>query len=106
MSPNPAVCVPNPEADVAVVCSVTLVPLFRLFSMAVAAGASMVRSVGSINHDPPGPATIRAVLATETEAPEVLIEPPAPPPGADASSVPLTLTSPARIPARSVMVPS
>src|SRR3984957_12722702 len=48
MSPAPADCVPAPEADVAGVCSVPLVPAFKLLSMVVEAVESMVRGGGSM----------------------------------------------------------
>ena len=96
---------PEPDAVVAVVCSVTLVPVFKLLSIAVAAAALMVRSMGSMRQEPPDPATTFAFFETAISAPEVSIEPPDSPAAADASRVPLTSTSPARIPASSVMVP-
>ena len=69
MSPRPADCVPKPEAEVAVVCSVTLPPPLRVVSIAVAAAVSMVRLVGSMRHEPPGPASTFASPATATERP-------------------------------------
>src|ERR1700722_10882598 len=79
MSPAPALCTPAPEAVVAVVSSVTLVPVFNDASIVVAAAALMARLMGAITHEPPGPATTFAPLARATTAPEVSIEPLGPP---------------------------
>ena len=83
ISPAPsALAIPGPDQPLAVVCSVTPVPPFRVFWMVLAAASSTVKSVGSKSQVPGRPRVALAVtlaVSTSRLCPEVSIRPPSPP---------------------------